>query len=145
MATNGSESRVKRVLKWVLAIAMIGAGINHFLSPASYIAMMPEELPAHAELVALSGVAEIACGLGLLIARTQKLAAWGLIALLVAVFPANVNMAWNNLPLGGKPVPTWMLWARLPIQALLIAWAYWYTRGSFGGREPRRTAPATGT
>lgn len=145
MATNGSESRVKRVLKWVLAIGMIGAGINHFLSPASYIAMMPEELPAHAELVALSGVAEIAGGLGLLIARTQKLAAWGLIALLVAVFPANVNMAWNDLPLGGKPVPTWMLWARLPLQALLIAWAYWYTRGSFGGREPRRTAPATGT
>jgi uncharacterized membrane protein len=136
---------VKLVLRWLLAIGMIGAGINHFRSADTYIAMMPEALPAHAALVYISGVAEILCGVGLLIERTRKFAAWSTIALLVAVFPANINMAVNNLPLGGEPVPTWILWARLPIQVVLIAWAYWYTRGSFGGREPRRTAPATGT
>ena len=127
-ATDGSESRVKRGLRWLLAIVMIGAGINHFRSADTYIAMMPEALPAHGALVAISGIAEILCGVGLLVERTRRFAAWSLIALLVAVFPANINMAVNNLPLGGEPVPAWLLWARLPLQAVLIAWAYWYTR-----------------
>lgn len=142
--TRSGESRPKQILRYLLALGMVGAGVNHFLSPATYIAMMPAELPAHAELVAISGVAEIMCGLGLVIERTRKLAAWGLIALLVAVFPANINMAWNHLPLGGKPIAPWILWARLPLQLVLIALAYWYTRDNTGGRAPRRTAPATG-
>jgi uncharacterized membrane protein len=72
----------------------------------------------------VSGVAEIAGGLGLLVPRTRRAAAWGLIALFIAVFPANVNMAVNELPLGTKTVPAWTLWARLPLQLVLIAWAY---------------------
>jgi uncharacterized membrane protein len=109
---------------------MVGAGLNHFLSPAPYLGMMPAEIPAHwhLALVDISGVAEIAGGLGLILPQTRRLAAWGLIALYVAVFPANLNMAINHLPLGTTDVPTWALWARLPLQILLIWWAYRYTR-----------------
>jgi uncharacterized membrane protein len=87
--------------------------------------MMPNALPAHAALVYVSGAAEILGGLGLVPRATRRLAGWGLIALFVAVFPANINMAVHHLPLGGHPVPTWALWARLPLQIVLVAWAYW--------------------
>lgn len=103
---------------------MVGAGVNHFIAPATYEAMMPEALPAHAALVAISGIAEIAGGLGLILPQTRKLAAYGLILLFLAVFPANINMALNDLPLGANKVPTWTLWARLPLQILFIYWAY---------------------
>lgn len=120
----------KVVLRWLLTVFMVLAGVNHFLSPAPYLAMMPAELPAssHLALVYVSGVAEILGGLGLILPATRRLAAWGLIALLVAILPANINMAVNQLPLGGTPVPAWLLWARLPLQLVLIAWAFWYTR-----------------
>lgn len=90
--------------------------------------MMPAALPWHLPLVYLSGVAEILCGAGLLVPATRRLAAWATIALLIAVFPANLNMAVNHLPLGKTAVPQWALWARLPLQAVLIAWAWWYAR-----------------
>ncbi|MBA2540061.1 MAG: DoxX family protein [Deltaproteobacteria bacterium] len=119
---------VKTILRWLLTVVMVGAGINHFLSPDTYIAMMPDALPAHRELVYLSGIAEAAGGLGLILPATRKLAAWGLILLLLAVFPANINMAVNNLALGDSAIPQWALWARLPLQVVLIAWAWWFTR-----------------
>lgn len=103
---------------------MVLAGANHFISPDTYKAMMPEALPTHGALVAISGVAEIAGGLGLILPATRRLAAYGLIALFVAVFPANINMAVNDLPLGTKQLPTGVLWARLALQPLLIWWAY---------------------
>jgi uncharacterized membrane protein len=118
----------KRVLRWVLTVFMVGAGINHFISPAAYVAMVPDALPSHVLLVQISGVAEILGGLGLILPKTRRLAAWGIIALLLAVFPANINMAVNDLPLGGKHVASWLLWARLPLQLVLIAWAAWFTR-----------------
>jgi uncharacterized membrane protein len=118
----------KRALRWLLAAFMTLAGLNHFLSPAVYVGMMPAVLPAPLALVYISGVAEIAGGLGLLHPRTRKLAAWGLVALFVAVLPANINMAVNQLPLGEHPVPLWALYARLPLQLVFIAWAYWFTR-----------------
>ena len=120
--------RVKTVFRWILTVFMVGAGVNHFVNPSPYLAMMPEVLPAKAALVAISGVAEIAGGLGLILPATRKLAAWGIIALLVAVFPANINMAVNGLPLGTTAVPSWALWARLPLQLVMIAWAWWFTR-----------------
>jgi len=126
---------LKVVLRWVLALLMIGGGINHFLAPAPYVAMMPEALPWHLELVYVSGVFEILGGLGLLIPATRRLAAWGLIALLLAILPANLNMAINHLPLAGKHVPQWALWARLPLQAVLIAWAWWFTRPDLNERK----------
>lgn len=123
-----ARRRVKTVFRWVLTVFMVGAGVNHFINPAPYLAMMPEVLPAKAALVAISGVAEILGGLGLILPATRKLAAWGIIALLVAVFPANINMAVNDLPLGTTTVPSWALWARLPLQLVMIAWAWWFTR-----------------
>ncbi|MEA2141985.1 MAG: hypothetical protein QOI64_415 [Solirubrobacteraceae bacterium] len=98
-------------------------GLLHFLRPRWYMAIMPDYLPAHRELVYASGVAEMAGGLGTLHPRTRAPASWWSIATLVAVFPANVHMAvhherYRRIP-GGKPA----LYARLPVQALLIAWA----------------------
>ena len=119
---------IKTILRWVLTIFMVGAGINHFRSPAPYLGMMPAELPHPELLVQLSGIAEVLGGLGLILPQTRRLTAWGLIALFVAIFPANLNMALNHLPLGDQPVPTWALWARLPLQVVLIVWAYWFTR-----------------
>ena len=120
--------RLKAALRWLLTGFMVAAGANHFVSPATYVGMMPDALPAHLALVYASGVAEILGGLGLIPRATRRLAAWGLIALLLAIFPANINMALHELPLGTTLVPSWALWARLPLQAVLIAWAWWYTR-----------------
>jgi uncharacterized membrane protein len=75
-------------------------------------------------LVAVSGFFEILGGVGLLVKRVQRAAAWGLVALFIAVFPANVNMAVNKI-FTDNP---WILWGRLPFQAVLIAWAWWFTR-----------------
>lgn len=119
---------MKTGLRWLLTVAMVAAGLNHFLVPDAYAAIIPDWLPAHVALVQVSGVAEIAGGLGLALVATRRAAAWGLIALFVAVFPANVHMAIHHLPLGDHVVPTWLLWARLPLQAVLVAWAWWYTR-----------------
>jgi uncharacterized membrane protein len=124
---------MKVALQWLLTVFMVAAGLNHFISPAPYVAMTPDMLPAPLALVYISGVAEIAGGLGLILPATRRAAAWGLIVLFVAVFPANINMAINELPLGTTHVPTWALWARLPLQLVLIAWAYWFTRP-----DPRR-------
>jgi uncharacterized membrane protein len=90
--------------------------------------MMPAVLPAPWELVYISGIAEILGGLGLVLPATRRLAAWGLIALFIAVFPANLNMALHHLPLGTREVPSWALWARLPLQGVLIWWAASFAR-----------------
>ena len=115
---------------------MVLAGLNHFLVPATYVAMMPSMLPSPWALVYISGVAEILGGLGLILPRTRKLAGWGLVALYVAVFPANLNMAVHHLRLGTRELPSWALWLRLPLQGLLIAWAWWFTRDDVA-RDPR--------
>jgi uncharacterized membrane protein len=86
---------------------------------------MPEWLPAHVLLVQISGIAEILGGIGLLLGRTRKLAAIGLILLLVAVFPANINMALNAEKF--PQIPAAALWARLPFQFVLI-WLVWLCR-----------------
>jgi uncharacterized membrane protein len=112
--------------KYLMAAFYTLAGVNHFLHPAWYLKIMPPYLPWHRFLVELSGVAEIALGLLLLVPRTTRWAAWGLIALLIAVFPANVHMAMH--PELYPEIPFEALWARLPLQAVLIAWAYLYTR-----------------
>ena len=102
------------------------AGAGHFLVTQAYMGIMPDYLPAHRELVLLSGAAEMAGGLGVLLPRTRKAAAWGLIALLVAVMPANVWMAQHPQRYPG--IPVWLLWARLPLQLPLLWWAWLYTR-----------------
>jgi uncharacterized membrane protein len=107
---------------------MVGVGIMHFVQPAQFAAIVPKALPAPLLLVYISGVAEILGGVGVQLPATRRLAAWGLIALYVAVFPANINMAINHLPLGDRPVSPAFLWARLPLQLVLIYWAWRYTR-----------------
>ena len=119
----------KRILRWLMGLAMIGAGANHFVSPEFYVQIMPPYLPWHLPLVWISGVAEILLGVLLLIPKTRQLASWGLVALLVAVFPANLHMALNDVMIDGAPAaPAWALWLRLPLQAVLIAWAWWVGR-----------------
>jgi uncharacterized membrane protein len=120
--------KTRAILRWLLTVFMVGAGVNHFVSPAPYVGMMPAALPAPLTLVYVSGVAEILGGLGLILPATRRLAAWGVIALLIAVFPANLNMAIHHLPLGTHVVPAWALWARLPLQLVLIAWAAMFAR-----------------
>jgi uncharacterized membrane protein len=115
---------IGRISRALLALLFIAAGVNHFVSPAPYVAIVPPFLPWREALVYLSGVAEIAGGFGILWPRTRRLAGWGLIALLVAVFPANIYAAFAGMEIGGRAVPVWMLWVRLPLQVLLVAWAY---------------------
>ena len=126
----------KRVALVVMAIAMVGIGTSHFANPAPFERIVPTWLPYPHVLVLLSGLFEILGGVGVLVPRTRRLAAWGLIALYVAVFPANVNMAIHHIQLDPTDtLPTWAMWARLPFQGLFIAWAYWFAR-----RDPRHTA-----
>ncbi len=119
------EPRLKVALRWLLAIAMVAVGVTHFTSPYGFVSIVPPYLPAPLLLVHLSGVAEIAGGVGILVPRVRRAAGWGLIALYIAVVPANIYMAINQVPLGDTPAPAWVLWLRLPLQAVFIAWAWW--------------------
>lgn len=118
--------RLRRGFKYLMAAFYVLAGVNHFLNPAPYLKIMPPYLPWHRLLVGVSGVFEIALGVLLLVPRCTRWAAWGLIALLIAVFPANLHMAVH--PELYPEIPTAALWVRLPLQAVLIAWAWVYTR-----------------
>lgn len=108
----------------VLALFFIIAGATHFAAPASYFAIMPPYLPWPSQLVAISGLAEILGGLGILWAPTRRWAGWGLILLLIAVFPANVQALSTGMIIAGYQVPMWMLWLRLPLQLVLLGWVY---------------------
>jgi uncharacterized membrane protein len=99
------------------------AGIMHFVIPRQYEAIMPRRLPAHRALVYASGAAEIAGGAGVMHPRTRRLASWWSVATLLAVFPANVNMAINADRFKKVPGGPMALWLRLPVQALFVWWA----------------------
>jgi uncharacterized membrane protein len=128
--------QLKRGAKWMLGIFFMLAGVNHFLNTAFYISIMPPWLPWHLALVYVSGAAEVLLGLGLMFRRTERLAAWGLIALVLAVTPANVHMALHP-ELFPQFSPTG-LWLRLVLQVVLLAWVFWYTRRGTG--QDRRSA-----
>ncbi|HET9528776.1 MAG TPA: DoxX family membrane protein [Blastocatellia bacterium] len=117
---------LKTIMKLLLAIFFILAGVNHFVNPDFYVKIMPPYLPFHLELVYLSAIFEIVFGAMLLIARLSRVAAWGIIAVLIGVFPANIHMAVNS-HLYPEISPIFLM-LRLPLQAVLIAWAYWFTR-----------------
>ncbi len=118
----------KGIARAVLAVAMIGIGVMHFVRPEGFERIVPKALPAPLVLVYVSGVFEILGGAGLLVARTRKLAGLGLVLLYIAVFPANINMAMNDIQLPNVTVPAAFLWLRLPFQILFIAWAWWCSR-----------------
>ena len=125
-ALKASASTLKQTLRYLTALFFAGVGVHHFIDPTPYLAIMPPYLPLHLELVYLSGLFEVLGGLGLLLPGTRRLAGWGLIALLVAVFPANIHMLVNEVYLPDMPKEEWILWLRMPIQ-FLFAWAVYHS------------------
>jgi len=110
---------------YLMALIYFLAGLNHFRVPRLYARIIPPALPAPKVLNIISGLAEIALAIALCIPKVSSYAAWGIIALLVAIFPANVYMYTN--PKAGMGLPKWILLMRLPLQLALIGWAYLYT------------------
>lgn len=118
-------SKLRTISKYVYGIFLIVAGANHFVMPDVYMKIMPPYLPWHRELVFLSGVAEFGLGALLLAPRFTKIAAWGIIALMIAIFPANIYLYQHQEILPAPPIVHLL---RLPLQGVFIAWAYWHTR-----------------
>ena len=131
---SGKQARI--ALTYVIALLMVGAGITHFVNTPFFVSIMPPWIPLHEWMVWLSGVAEIVIGILLAIPKTRKLGSWALIALLIAVFPANIHMALNDIQPAGvtEPVPAWAAWGRLPLQFVFIGIAWWI------GQDPKRDA-----
>ncbi len=119
---------LKTVLKYIFALFFVLGGINHFLNEPFYLRIMPDYIPLalHRPAVIVSGVAEFVLGVMLMIPRTTRLAAWGLIALLIAIFPANIYV-YQHQEIFPDVSPALHL-LRLPLQGVMIAWAWWYTR-----------------
>ena len=131
------RSSPRRGRGWVVGLVILGlfyvvAGINHFRSPLSYVAIMPSYIPWPLVMIYISGVAEILGGIGVLVPdgfvfpRMRAFAAWGLLLMLIAVLPVHINMCLHPEQFPG--VPLWAIWLRLPLQLPLILWAWYYTR-----------------
>ena len=118
--------RMETVGRVTMGALYVVAGMGHFIVTRAYVRIMPDYLPAHRGIVLLSGAAEIAGGLGILVPETRRLAAWGIVVLLIAVFPANLWMVQH--PDRCPSMPLWALWLRLPLQLPLIWWAWQYTK-----------------
>jgi uncharacterized membrane protein len=129
-------------MRVALAAMFLLTGVTHFTSPESFLQMIPEFLPLRREAVYVSGVAELAGAFGLLVPRLRRLAGLGLAAMLVVVFPANVNVAVNNLQIDLYPSSALYQWARLLLQPVLIGLAIWAT---FPEARPRTTRSDTST
>ena len=108
----------------LLSLLFVAAGLNHFRSTALYASIVPPYLPFPLALVYVSGLAEIAGGVGVAVPRTRRAAGWGLLALLLAVFPANIYMATDNIVPANTQIPSTLLWARLPLQFVLMFWVW---------------------
>jgi uncharacterized membrane protein len=126
-------TRFERPLRYAMGAVYVAAGVLHFLAPASFERVVPPSLPRPRALVYVSGVAEVVLGAGVLFERTRRLSAWGIVALLVAVFPANVytvtdDVAGELAPDGTEGVARAVAWARLPFQGVLVLWAWWHSR-----------------
>jgi len=131
LVDDSSGSRYKGAMAWiktislvVMALFYIAAGSNHFVNPRFYLKIMPPYLPWHEGLNVISGAAEIALGVMLLVPATRAWGAWGIIALLIAVFPANIHVYLHPELI---PAPAWVHLVRLPLQGVLILWAWWHT------------------
>ncbi len=119
---------VKQIPKYLLAALFILGGINHFVMPEFYLQIMPPYLPAPLFLVYLSGFFETGLGIALLIPKFSRRAAWGIILTLIAVFPANIYMAMNAEKF--PDLSPLLIYLRLPLQFVLIAWAFWFTKNN---------------
>ena len=116
----------KKLVLFGLAAFFINIGVNHFVNPNFYLSIMPPAFPLHSEAVYISGFFEIVGGIGLLIPRLRVFSGWGLIALLVAVYPANIYMLMT--PEAFPDIPIELLWLRMPFQFLFAYWAYVVTK-----------------
>ena len=124
-------STTKRVMMGLLSLNLAVAGFMHLLRPEFFVAIIPPGLPNPEWLNVIAGLAEIVLGVFLLEPRARIFAAWGIIALMIAVFPANVYVALENVGLpDGEPGTgnAVVNWVRIPFQFLFVAWAWWYTR-----------------
>jgi uncharacterized membrane protein len=119
------QSWTRKVAAIVLGAVMIWIGITHFRSPAPFVSIVPTILPDKLAIIKISGFFEVLGGIGLFVPLARQPAAIGLIALYIAVFPANINMALHQIPIDGVHFAAWILWLRLPMQLVLIGWAYW--------------------
>jgi uncharacterized membrane protein len=124
-------STAQRIGVALAAIFYVVAGALHFLKPEPYLRIMPPYIPWHVAMVRVSGGFEILGGLGLLVSATRRAAAWGLVALLIAVFPANIYMATHPIEAGAASIAPVLRWGRLPLQLLLIWWLLWCTKPRF--------------
>ena len=114
---------LRTAARWVTAVGFVVAGCLHFVRPGWYVRIIPPELPWPGVLVGVSGFFEVAGGVGLLVPSLRRAAGWGLVALLVCVFPANLYMALHPERFAG--IATWLLWLRLPLQGVLMIWVVW--------------------
>jgi uncharacterized membrane protein len=119
---------LERVGRWIFSGIFVAAGILHFAIPKVYVRIVPPMFPKPTALVLISGAAEIAGGVGLLLPRFRRPAGYGLALLLVAIFPANIYMAVAHIPSGGLMGNRWWQWLRLPMQLPLIWLALHYAR-----------------
>ena len=133
------ESKMRNVMCWIAGTGFTAAGVMHFVRPEFYERIVPPSFPSPSALVTISGVAEIAGGLGLLVPLLRRAAAWGLIALLVAVLPANLYMAIHADRFADIASPP-TLWLRLPFQPLMAAWI-WFS--AIKTVAPERTTVAS--
>ena len=127
---------IERASRWIFAGIFVASGILHFAIPETYARIVPPMFPRPRLLVLISGGAEILGGVGLLVPRTRRAAAFGLAVLLVAVFPANIYMAVAHVPSQGIMGNRWLQWLRLPFQVPLICWAWHYTRKASSLGDP---------
>lgn len=118
------RERIRPALRWLIALSFVGVGVTHFTAPDPFLRIIPASLPFPLALVYISGAAEILGGLGLLLPTTRRWAAWGLLLLLIAVYPANINMLVNDIYLDGMPHERWLLWARMPLQLVFALGVY---------------------
>lgn len=132
--------KYRTLSRHLLAVAFILAGANHFRTPEFYLSMMPPWLPAPSLLNSISGAAEIAGGIGMLIPKTRKAAAIGLILLLIAIFPANLHVAIHGWP--NEEIPQSLLIARLPFQLIFIAWVVFSCPGLLPQKRPKFETPS---
>jgi uncharacterized membrane protein len=130
------RERVRTIARWFVTVAMVAIGVLHFARPEPFLAIMPPFIPFHLAMVLISGAAEIALGLGLVPKQTRRWASYGLIALYVAVFPANIYMAVAGVAPTGETVPAWAAWGRLPLQPLLMLLAWWVGRDGLAPDAP---------
>jgi uncharacterized membrane protein len=122
------KSIAKRVGLFGLTLFFAGAGVTHFADPGVFLAIMPDYLPLHLEIVYASGAFEIALGIGVLVPSLRQRAGYGLVALLIAVFPANIEMAVHPEPFLAEGATRSFIYGRLPFQFLFMYWAIWATR-----------------